>query len=217
MCVWRLLYSKGRRVWTSRRKGCLRASSAEMRSSTFRLTQRRMKSWHDSDRSCGYSGRWSVEAISYMSENLLVAFFHGCIPVDISTTVIPVLQMSEARPYRSCRITSGAIQNGVPRIEHVSLPSVTVPRSWADAPKSAILRTPLAATRMLAPLMSRCITACSWMYARPSMICRVYWARTGSGKAPKELRRVATEPPGQNSMMMLNEVSMVCVPTYDTT
>ena len=40
---------------------------------------------------------------------------HGGLEIAISWTVQPKLQMSDFRPYPSPRITSGAIQYGVPR------------------------------------------------------------------------------------------------------
>jgi hypothetical protein len=53
--------------------------------------------------------------------------------------------------------TSGAIQKMLPR--RLCMASLTVPSCCtSDAPKSAILAAPSRVTRMLAPLMSRCIT-----------------------------------------------------------
>jgi len=37
----------------------------------------RIKSWHSAESVVGMSGRWSVDAISYMRENLLVALDHA--------------------------------------------------------------------------------------------------------------------------------------------
>ena len=73
---------------------------------------------------------------------------HGGRPLSISMTVHPTLQMSDWRPLGCCRITSGAIQNGVPRSEGWPLAQVTRSATLLDAPKSASLIVPSLATHL---------------------------------------------------------------------
>ena len=56
-------------------------------------------------------------AIWNNADMCVVKLDHGGRPVAISMTVQPRLQMSACLPWPVCRITSGAIQYGVPRSE----------------------------------------------------------------------------------------------------
>ena len=82
---------------------------------------------------------------------------NGGSPFAISMAVIPKLQISALASYPAWRITSGAIQNGVPT--NVCLRVVV---SWAATPKSASLTFPEADKRTLAALMSRWIVPSLW-------------------------------------------------------
>ena len=69
-------------------------------------------------------------------------------------------------------MTSGAIHHAVPAARP-ACPAPLPPRvsPWSTAtPKSASLTSPALLKRMLAPLMSRCVTPWEWRYARPSRI-----------------------------------------------
>ena len=63
-------------------------------------------------------------------------------------------------------------------------PIVTRSSICLEAPKSATLTRPVVSTRMLAPLMSRCMMPLLCKYSRPSRIWRVYTRITLSLKLP---------------------------------
>jgi hypothetical protein len=90
------------------------------------------------------------------------SLWYGGFPSISSMTVQPTLQMSEDVVAPESSMTSGAIQYGVPTTLDWSRPDCFV-----ATPKSASLTLPSFVVRMLAPLMSLCMTPCSWRYWRP--------------------------------------------------
>ena len=81
----------------------------------------------------------------------------GGSPITISSAEMPSDQMSAFVLYWSCRITSGAIQNGVPtKVQHLDMVAVI----WPATPKSASFTSPVRESRMLAALISRWILPC---------------------------------------------------------
>ena len=74
---------------------------------------------------------------------------YGGSPLHISMAVIPRDQISAFESYWSCRITSGAIQKGVPtKVQHLDMVAVI----WPATPKSANLTKPFSESRTLAAL-----------------------------------------------------------------
>ena len=97
----------------------------------------------------------------------------GGLPVAISMTVHPTLQISQNLVREDCLRTSGAIHWTVPFKER-PLKSVSTSLEILFAvPKSASLQTPLLSTKTLAPLMSLWIAFLTWRYSKPCRICRV--------------------------------------------
>lgn len=83
-------------------------------------------------------------------------------------TVQPTLHTSEAEVAPESCMISGAIQYGVP----TTCASLSGPASvLVETPKSASLTVPSLVVKMLAPLISLCITPWSWRYCRPWRTC----------------------------------------------
>mmetsp|Transcript_44568 Transcript_44568/g.140640 ORF Transcript_44568/g.140640 Transcript_44568/m.140640 type:complete len:272 (+) Transcript_44568:536-1351(+) len=152
-----------------------------------------------------------------MSVTLLDISSHGGAPVSIWITVQPTDQMSAFLPCPVCRITSGAMNCGVPRrlLRGFEPPPVMLSR-YLEELKSASLIMPSSVTRILPPLMSQCTTPLLWRNSRPMRICLVYFLTTGSSSAPKLAMREAMLPPETYSRKMLSRPSSVSVPRYLT-
>ncbi|KAG9462091.1 hypothetical protein GDO78_014925 [Eleutherodactylus coqui] len=85
----------------------------------------------------------------------------GGLPVAISNTVHPILQMSDFSPCPDSLMTSGAIQYGVPCMDCSISPRVPFmlrPLRRFAQPKSMSFMTPFGISMTLLPLMSRCTT-----------------------------------------------------------
>mmetsp|Transcript_93435 Transcript_93435/g.269884 ORF Transcript_93435/g.269884 Transcript_93435/m.269884 type:complete len:219 (+) Transcript_93435:295-951(+) len=129
---------------------------------------------------------------------------HGASAAAISMIKQPKLQMSPARPYRACAITSGAIQGMDPTVVNDNVSALHL-----EHPKSASLTRKSRSTSKFAPLMSRWTTGglrvCK--YARPSSNPLVAMRRVVSSKAPNSLIIRDREPPGTYSRKISNESS----------
>mmetsp|Transcript_3497 Transcript_3497/g.12327 ORF Transcript_3497/g.12327 Transcript_3497/m.12327 type:complete len:297 (+) Transcript_3497:1378-2268(+) len=90
---------------------------------------------------------------------------YGGSPSASSMSRMPRLQMSTCWSYSEPRMSSGAIQYGVPTIVCLLVLPLD---SCAAYPKSAILTMPSPPTRTLSLLMSLWMRWHSWMYWRPS-------------------------------------------------
>ena len=76
------------------------------------------------------------------------------------------------------------------------LPMVARLSIFLDAPKSASFTSPVLSTRMLAPLMSRCIMPLPCRYSSPSSICFVYILITDSLNLPADASHLSIPRPG---------------------
>ena len=129
------------------------------RSAGVRLKQRVRRSCAGGEKG-GKAGSEADVAMWNMTAVSSVNSAHGGFARPISITVHASDHTSAGVPCPAWRITSGAIQYGVPCTD---LFRVTFSVCIALLhPKSASLHTPFVSTRMLAPLMSRCTTWLSW-------------------------------------------------------
>ena len=96
--------------------------------------------------------------------------------------------------YMSILLTSGAIQYGVP-MKDLRLPRVAV--IWADTPKSASLTSPRSVSKILAPLISRCILPIEWRYTRPCKVSRhikaICFSDNGPVTAKKKEKKIRVD------------------------
>mmetsp|Transcript_7174 Transcript_7174/g.25598 ORF Transcript_7174/g.25598 Transcript_7174/m.25598 type:complete len:583 (-) Transcript_7174:1354-3102(-) len=197
--------------------GCSSKSVTSGRSDGSRLKQRARKSWPAEESVAGISGSSSAHAIWYIAVTGFEKCDHGGLPVAISMTVHPTLQMSaffQPRALCCSLMTSGAIQSGVP-LRPVLAVTLLCP-SCFDAPKSASLMVPSFATSTFAPLMSRWAMPWRCRYSRPSSSCRVYTRTTASSNLPNRLTSERMLPPGTYSRKMESVSSVCSVPRYRT-
>lgn len=120
-------------------------------------------------------------------------------------------QMSEAVVAPDCSITSGATRYKIRFVQEYEaqscilqygLPTTASLFEGAVAllatPKSASLTHPSLFVNILAPLISRWMTPCSWRYTRPSRTCDIYTATRFSGNFPNFLHMLCRDPFSQN-------------------
>mmetsp|Transcript_9476 Transcript_9476/g.27216 ORF Transcript_9476/g.27216 Transcript_9476/m.27216 type:complete len:210 (-) Transcript_9476:79-708(-) len=148
---------------------------------------------------------------------LLLMWSHGGAPLIIWMTVQATLQTSAFLPWPTCRITSGAMNWGVPTrlLRGLEPPPAMLPMCLEEL-KSASLITPSSVTRMLPPLMSQWTMSRVCRKSRPARICRVYLRARDSSKAPKLASSDAMDPPDTYSRKMLRRPSVHSVPRYRT-
>mmetsp|Transcript_23844 Transcript_23844/g.59207 ORF Transcript_23844/g.59207 Transcript_23844/m.59207 type:complete len:258 (+) Transcript_23844:1021-1794(+) len=129
---------------------CLRSSFAEGRclASIWR---------HNETNSRNGCDHWSPRSVGGadlgMSSSTRIGCSSACggSPIAISRAEMPSDQMSAFESYWSCRITSGAIQKGVPtKVQHLDIVAVICPAT----PKSASLSSPCLDSSTFAALIS---------------------------------------------------------------
>ena len=108
-----------------------------------------------------------------------------------SKMVHPRDQISEAVVKADIWMISGAIQYGVPTTEFFAVGRES---SFLATPKSASLTCPSLVINRLAPLISRWHTPCSCSHSSPMSTWCTYTHTRCSGRAPKCLTSVASEP-----------------------
>ena len=84
-------------------------------------------------------------------------------------------------------------------MKDLRLPKVAV--IWADTPKSASLTSPRSVSKILAPLISRCILPIEWRYTRPCKVSRHIKAICFSDNGPVTAKKIRVDFTKKNSEM----------------